>query len=101
MQHPRGPVLVVLDDLHWADSDSVTVLRMVAGEVRRLPLLLVATLRPDDMATGSAELRAVLTDLASSTTVVHLGGLTPDATGRLVRELTGRRPTADADGRDR
>ncbi len=90
----RGPVLVVLDDLHWADSDSVTVLRMLAGEVRRLPLLLVATLRPDDMAAGSEELRGVLTDLASSTTVVHLGGLTPDATGRLVRELTGRQPTA-------
>jgi AAA ATPase domain len=89
-----GPVQIVLDDVHWADSDSVRLLRMVAVEARRLPLLLVATLRPDEVMTDAAALRGVLTDLASSTAAVQLDGLTVDAVGRLVRELTGRRPTA-------
>jgi tetratricopeptide (TPR) repeat protein len=55
-------------------------------------LLLVGTLRPDEVETAPA-VRATLSDLASSTEVVHLGGLAVDAVGRLVGELTGSEPT--------
>lgn len=86
------PLLVVLDDLHWADPDSLRLLRLAASEARRAPLLLVGTLRPDDVATAPG-VRATLSDLASSTEVVQLGGLPATAVGRLVGELTGREPT--------
>ena len=87
-----GPLLVVLDDLHWADPDSLRLLRLAATEARRAPLLLVGTLRPDDTATAPV-VRAMLSDLASSTEVVQLRGLPATAVGRLVGELTGREPT--------
>lgn len=86
------PLLVVLDDLHWADPDSLRLLRLAVPQARRAPLLLVATLRPDEMA-AAPELRATLSDLASSTEVVELVGLPTTAVGRLVGELTGRDPT--------
>jgi tetratricopeptide (TPR) repeat protein len=86
------PLLVVLDDLHWADPDSLGLLRLAVSAVRRAPLLLVGTLRPDEVEAAPA-VRATLSDLASSTEVVHLGGLGVDAVGCLVGELTGSEPT--------
>ena len=83
------PLLVVLDDLHWADPDSLSLLRLAAGEVRRAPVLVVGTLRPDEAAAAS-DVRAALSELASSTEVVHLDGLPVDAVARLVGELIGR-----------
>lgn len=42
-----GPLLVVLDDLHWADASSLRLLAYVAEAVARRPVLLVVTLRPE------------------------------------------------------
>ncbi|WP_189241490.1 BTAD domain-containing putative transcriptional regulator [Planobispora rosea] len=42
-----GPLLVVLDDLHWADAASLRLLAFAAGELERRPVLVVATLRPE------------------------------------------------------
>ncbi|MEW6271635.1 MAG: ATP-binding protein, partial [Thermodesulfobacteriota bacterium] len=44
------PLAVVLDDLHWADSETLLLLRFLAPEVRRRRLLLVATCREDELA---------------------------------------------------
>ncbi|MFI5309349.1 MAG: AAA family ATPase, partial [Polyangiales bacterium] len=47
------PLLLVLDDLQWADASTLGVLAFVAPELRELPVFVVATLRdgepvPDD-----------------------------------------------------
>ncbi|MBE1585461.1 BTAD domain-containing putative transcriptional regulator [Nonomuraea angiospora] len=42
-----GPLLVVLEDLHWADASSLKLLGHVAGELARTSALVVATLRPE------------------------------------------------------
>ncbi|MEU1878224.1 BTAD domain-containing putative transcriptional regulator [Streptosporangium sp. NPDC020072] len=42
-----GPLLVILDDLHWADVSSLRLLGFVAGELARRPVLVLATLRPE------------------------------------------------------
>ncbi|MFK0222446.1 ATP-binding protein [Streptomyces vinaceus] len=42
----RGPVLLVLDDLHWADPASLLLWRSLGRLADRLPLLLAATRRP-------------------------------------------------------
>src|SRR5215218_5670822 len=43
----RNPTVIVLDDLHWADSASLDLLLSVAGLVEELPLMIVCLLRPD------------------------------------------------------
>jgi class 3 adenylate cyclase/tetratricopeptide (TPR) repeat protein len=41
------PTVVVLDDLHWADTASLDLLLSVAGLVEEMPLLIICLLRPD------------------------------------------------------
>jgi class 3 adenylate cyclase/tetratricopeptide (TPR) repeat protein len=49
------PTVIVLDDLHWADSASLELLLNVAGLVESWPLLIICLLRPDkDAASWSA-----------------------------------------------
>ncbi len=40
-----GPTLLALDDIHWADGDSVRLLRRVAGQLERCPGVLVLAVR--------------------------------------------------------
>ena len=42
-----GPLLIVLDDLHWADAGSLRLLPMLAAEIDRAPIAVVATYRAD------------------------------------------------------
>ena len=44
------PTVIMLDDLHWADTASLDLLLSVAGLVRDLPLLITCLLRPDKSA---------------------------------------------------
>lgn len=44
----REGLVVVLEDLHWADSASLLVLRHLAADVRRTRLLVVASARDSD-----------------------------------------------------
>ncbi len=43
------PVLLLLDDLHWADASSLDLLRFAARHLAALPLLLVVTYRSDEL----------------------------------------------------
>ncbi|MEV3983452.1 BTAD domain-containing putative transcriptional regulator [Nonomuraea sp. NPDC049758] len=42
-----GPLLLVLEDLHWADASSLKLLGHVAGELAGTSALVLATLRPE------------------------------------------------------
>ncbi len=42
------PIVLLLDDLHWADPASLDLLRVLAREAHTMPLLIVATYRPDE-----------------------------------------------------
>ncbi|MTL13874.1 AAA family ATPase [Nocardia seriolae] len=55
----KTPLLIVLDDMHRADIASLRLLQYLAGSVRRLRILLVATLRPASEADGWAEVLAI------------------------------------------
>src|SRR5581483_3803018 len=39
------PLLLALDDLHWADASSLLLLEFLGSELRQLPLLVVGTVR--------------------------------------------------------
>ncbi len=82
----RRPLLLVLDDLHWADRDSLLLVRHIARTMRPSPLLLAGTYRETDLEGG--ELAEFLPELGRVHDVrrVALGGL-PDPD---VEELIGR-----------
>jgi DNA-binding CsgD family transcriptional regulator len=85
--HLEGDVLV-LDDLQWADADTVEILPALAA---RAPI--VVTLRP-----GGDTARRVVKHLDAAGIVIDLGPLSPDAANALAhRLLPGRSPAATAD----
>jgi class 3 adenylate cyclase len=47
-----GPGVVVMDDIHWADSASIDLLMHLFGLSDRLPVLFVCALRPDRSSSG-------------------------------------------------
>ncbi|MFP3899746.1 MAG: AAA family ATPase [Acidimicrobiia bacterium] len=56
----RGrPVVIVLEDLHWADDGTLDIVRYVARRIRSSPLLLVLTYREEALQLGHP-LRSVL-----------------------------------------
>src|SRR6185312_11942801 len=44
----RGPTMLVVEDIHWADEASLDLLLHLARLAAVRPVLLVLTLRPDD-----------------------------------------------------
>ena len=54
------PLALVLEDLHWADAESLDLLRRVAAEAAAAPLLVLATHRellPERTAAAIADVR--------------------------------------------
>jgi DNA-binding CsgD family transcriptional regulator/tetratricopeptide (TPR) repeat protein len=45
----RGPALVALEDLHWCDELSLEVVGQLARRLPTLPMLVVATIRSDEL----------------------------------------------------
>ncbi len=48
----KKPVVLVFDDLHWADPASVELVNHLLTLVDRLPILLICSMRPDQDAPG-------------------------------------------------
>ncbi|MFC7247534.1 LuxR C-terminal-related transcriptional regulator [Catellatospora aurea] len=95
----RGPVLVVLDDLQWADLESVRWLVYVAARVERLPVVVLGALRPgvdevDRLVAGFASSARVLEPLSVAGGGALLGGVVDGGGGLAARchELTGGNP---------
>jgi DNA-binding CsgD family transcriptional regulator len=84
------PVLLVAEDVHWADSASLLAISSV---VRRLPLsalLVVVTARPSPL---SAEAVRLLDDLgAAGARCLQLRPLTSDGVAELACQILGARP---------
>jgi class 3 adenylate cyclase/tetratricopeptide (TPR) repeat protein len=80
-----GPVLLLVEDAHWLDSNSWALLREVVRSVPRM--LALITTRPIATA-GSEEDYAGLLSLPS-TRPVHLSSLSRDHTAALVRQRLG------------
>ncbi|WP_367138156.1 BTAD domain-containing putative transcriptional regulator [Saccharothrix sp. HUAS TT1] len=91
----RAPLLLVLDDVHWADEETLALLTSLAVDPDAGRLLVVATYR-------STELSATLTEALgraarAEPARVHLAGLSEPEVRQLVEAVTDRRPTsADA-----
>jgi transcriptional regulator with XRE-family HTH domain/tetratricopeptide (TPR) repeat protein len=85
-----GATVLVLDDLHWADAGSLSLLAFLAMHPRLHQLMIVATLRTTDLTAATA---AAIADLRRRTNVVRvdLRGLSSEWVSSLVRRVAGDR----------
>jgi predicted ATPase len=93
------PVILVIDDLQWADPASITLWGRLARSARQVPLLLIGMMRPVPQRDDVLALRRVPGDAAR----LELSALGQTAVADLVAALAGGRPGDDllrlADGR--
>lgn len=90
----QAPVVLVIDDLHWADASSAALLRHVLSSRPRVPLLVVASYRQGE--TGAdTPVAAVLSRLNQDGLLERLAlpGLDRQEVDELVREIAGAAPS--------
>ncbi|WP_410595657.1 BTAD domain-containing putative transcriptional regulator [Amycolatopsis sp. lyj-23] len=84
----KAPVLLVFDDLHWADAETLALLASVLAERQAGPVLLMATYRSTDL---SAALADFLGRVARAEPArLYPGGLSTDEVREVVRSTLGR-----------
>ncbi len=75
------PVVVVVEDLHWAGDASLTLLAQLEQILRHLPILLVGTYREEE--------RADLPQQLSSATLLRLGRFEASSIAELAESMLG------------
>jgi len=87
------PLLVVVDDLHWADVPSLSLLAFLAAELNDASLVVVGTYRDVEVVAGRP-LAETLGALAREPVVerIALGGLDRAGVARLIGRAIGGRP---------
>jgi class 3 adenylate cyclase/predicted ATPase len=83
----RGPVVLALEDVHYADLYTRELAEDLLAVTDRAPLLLVFTSRPDPSSEGSRLRLRVLADYAHRTDDVALGPLSESAALAYLRVL--------------
>ena len=82
------PVILVIDDLQWADPASITLWGRLARSARQVPLLMVGMMRPVPTRDDLLALRRG----ADDATRLELTGLTAAAVADLVATMAGGKP---------
>jgi DNA-binding CsgD family transcriptional regulator len=82
----RAPVVLGVEDLHWADPASLSTLWRLGRQVPQLPLLVVGSYRPTPR---SPELARLIATLGAHGTQLALGPLPPQSVLELAGSLLG------------
>jgi hypothetical protein len=80
-----GPLILVVEDLHWADDALLAFLEHLVGAVRGVTLLVVTTARPE-----LYERHPGWPQDTERSTMIPLAALQPGDTARLIGSLLGR-----------
>jgi DNA-binding CsgD family transcriptional regulator len=84
----------VIEDLHWADSATLDLLRFLSRRIDSLPLMLLVSYRDDEIG-DQHPLAVLLGDLATSAAVTRVG-LDPLSAAAVAELATGSGVNADA-----
>jgi len=76
------PMLVVFEDVHWADPTAIEALQMAVERIRHLPILLVITCRPEFVPNWGEP---------DHLTTLLLGRIAPEASRELAQQVAGGR----------
>jgi hypothetical protein len=89
----ESPMLLVAEDIHWADSASLLTILSVARQLPLAALLVVVTARSSPQ---PAQLERLLADLAAGgARTLQLQPLSPDEVAVLARDVLGASPGPD------
>jgi len=90
------PMVLVLDDLHWADTPSLLLLQLLASDLPRSRLIVIGTYRDRELA-ADHPLRTHLADFVrrGETSELPISGLRDPDVLSLLRALTGFEPAGD------
>jgi DNA-binding CsgD family transcriptional regulator len=89
----RSPLLICLDDLHWADNGTAAALRALPTRVASLPIAWFLAIRPGQ---GSIQMRDAITHvLAAGADTLRLDPLSEDAVAQVVADILAAEPDAD------
>ncbi|NEA36887.1 AAA family ATPase [Streptomyces sp. SID13031] len=86
----NGPLVLAMDDLHWADEPSLRFVAYLLPRLEDLQLLLLLGMRPDEPGAATSLLDLITVDSAS--VVLRPAPLSPDASADLLAEVFGRYP---------
>lgn len=89
-----APLLVVVEDLHWADESTLSLLRFVTRAVLSARLLIVCSFRSDELPRRHP-LRPFLVDVGrqAGTRRIDVARLSMSETGELIALANGRTPS--------
>ncbi len=88
----EAPVLLVVEDLHWADASTRAFLRFLAATLGSEPLLVLATYRPDELHRRHP-LRPLLAELERVRALrIDLTGLSRDELAEQLADILGAPP---------
>jgi predicted ATPase/DNA-binding CsgD family transcriptional regulator len=92
----RGPLLLFIDDVHWADTGTLFLLRNLARRGRKLPVLIVMTYREAELVTAPV-LNELLVDLNHERLATHfrLASLDRNETQDLITSILAGEVTSD------
>jgi DNA-binding CsgD family transcriptional regulator len=83
----EAPIMIAIDDVHWADSGTAAALRTLPIRLSGLPIAWIFALRPPD---GSTPVKRALDELQRvGALTVSLGPLDGNAVDTLTREVLG------------
>jgi DNA-binding CsgD family transcriptional regulator/tetratricopeptide (TPR) repeat protein len=85
----KSPLLIAIDDIHWADQLSMFALRIIPRRLAGFPIAWILTSRPRSIATNEL-IDAVSRDVQAE--VLELGPLAPSALEELARDRLGAPP---------
>jgi predicted ATPase/class 3 adenylate cyclase len=84
-----SPLVIVFDDLHWADEASLQLLLAVVDLSTTHPIMFVCMLRPDQAASGWSSIQAIGENLRDDFHSITLAPLHTDQTRTLLSNLLG------------
>ena len=84
------PLLLVVDDAHWADAPSLRFLDVIARRVEDMPVLAAVATRPDEPGAQQDLIDGLVA--ASATRMFRPAPLSAAAIGRLAEDLLGAAP---------
>ena len=86
------PLVLVLDDLHWADISSLRMLVFLARQLHDVPALVIGTYRDVEVMPGEGPASGLLAELAGQAELLQLAGLSANEVGELLERGLRRAP---------